>query len=111
MAIDGHTLERLRKGKLSIEARLDLHGMTLDAAFDALVHFVEDARAGSRRRLLVITGKGRDAPRAPGALREVLPRWLEAPALALYVQGWAEAAPVHGGGGAVYLLLRKRPTT
>lgn len=102
MTIDGHTLERLRKGKLAIEARLDLHGMTLDAAFDALAHFVESAQAEGRRRLLVITGKGR------GALREALPRWLEAPALIPYVAGWSEAAPVHGGGGAVYLLLRKR---
>jgi DNA-nicking Smr family endonuclease len=114
--LDKRTAERLRRGDMPIEARLDLHGLTQAEAHAALARFVAAQHAAGRRCLLVITGKG--TPRAAadqgimperrGVLRELVPRWLKEPALAERVLATAPAQPRHGGGGALYLLLRRR---
>jgi DNA-nicking Smr family endonuclease len=71
------------------------------------------ARAGLRC-VLVITGKGLrrlDDERSGseiGILRNAAPRWLnEAPNRAR-ILAFAAAQPRHGGGGALYVLLRRR---
>lgn len=102
--IDGHTLRQLSKGRRSIDATLDLHGMTLDIAHDALRRFIQAQSLAGRRCLLVITGKG-DSDR-PGRLRREVPLWMaqwSPPVLAVTM-----AAPPHGGGGAFYVLLQRR---
>jgi DNA-nicking Smr family endonuclease len=88
------------------EARLDLHGMTQEEAHRALSHFVARAQEDGLRALLVITGKG-GAGRG-GVLREAVPRWLEEPLLRGRVLSVAPAQPKDGGGGALYVLLRRR---
>ncbi|HEX7970035.1 MAG TPA: Smr/MutS family protein, partial [Stellaceae bacterium] len=98
--------ERLRRGELGIEARLDLHGMTQEEAHRALDDFLACAQHAGRRCVLVITGKG-GAGRG-GILRSAVPRWLnEAPNRARLL-AFAAAQPKHGGAGALYLLLRRR---
>ena len=57
--MDAGTFGRMRKGKLSPEGRIDLHGMTLAEAHPALISFILGSRAKGRRFVLVITGKGR----------------------------------------------------
>jgi len=113
--LDARSAERLKRGQLPIEARLDLHGMTQDAARLALDHFIAEAYASGRRAVLVITGKGltRGEPQEPwhyatgGVLKHMTPRWLnEAPNRAR-VLAFTEAQPRHGGGGALYVLIRR----
>ncbi len=115
----GQKLERRRhtrlvRGKVDPEARLDLHGMTRDAAHSALIAFIQGAQARGLRLVLVITGKGRpdssDAivPERQGVLRHSLPHWLAAPPLTGRVVDVRPAHPRHGGAGAVYLTLRRR---
>ncbi|MCZ6858937.1 MAG: Smr/MutS family protein [Alphaproteobacteria bacterium] len=114
--LDRRTAERLRRGQLPIDGRLDLHGWTQDEAHRALSGFIESAHAAGQRCLLVITGKGRvraDDPygrnaAVPGVLRTAVPNWLNQPSLRPMILGFAGAQPKHGGGGALYVLLRRK---
>ena len=56
--VDRRTETRLRRGKIEVEARLDLHGYTLDRAHSALRAFVARAQQQGMRCVLVVTGPG-----------------------------------------------------
>jgi DNA-nicking Smr family endonuclease len=88
-----------------VEARIDLHGHTQDSAREELIDFILAARADGVRRLLVITGKGRDGR---GVLRARFLDWIAEPDVRPYIAGYAPAHVRHGGGGAFYLLLKAR---
>jgi DNA-nicking Smr family endonuclease len=110
--LDKRTVQRLRKGKMPIEGRLDLHGMTQNEAHGALHRFIGASRVMNRRLVLIITGKGWDpmASRredAVGVLRRSVPRWLETPPLNQHVSAIADAHAKDGGSGALYVLLRR----
>jgi DNA-nicking Smr family endonuclease len=103
--LDGRVERRLRKGAIIIEARLDLHGKTLQEAYEALGLFIaKQARLG-RRSLLVITGKGKDEG---VTLRGKFPRWCAEPLFARHIFALRPAASQHGGAGAWYVFLRKK---
>ncbi len=104
--VDRRTADRLRRGLLEIEARLDLHGLTQAAAHGALNRFVATAYAAGRRCVLVITGKGtRDGT---GVLRQAVPRWLNEAPLRAAIIAMARAQPRDGGDGALYVLLKRQ---
>ncbi|SLN11943.1 hypothetical protein AQS8620_00122 [Aquimixticola soesokkakensis] len=105
--------QRMTRGKLSPEARIDLHGMTMDAAHPALTRFILSAHADDKRLVLVITGKGkhRDEP-GPipvrrGVLKNQVPHWLSLAPLRAVVLQVTEAHLKHGGSGAYYVYLRR----
>ena len=56
--IERPTRKKLAKGRLAIEARIDLHEMTQARAHDALVGFLRQSQAMGLRHVLVITGRG-----------------------------------------------------
>jgi DNA-nicking Smr family endonuclease len=113
--LDRRTSERLKRGQLPIEARLDLHGLTQDQARRSLDAFITQAHDRGLRAVLIITGKGLK-PRArdaepwdpePGVLKTQTPRWLnEAPNRAR-VLAFTAAQPRDGGSGALYVLIRR----
>jgi DNA-nicking Smr family endonuclease len=116
--LDGRTDERLRRGLIVPNAKLDLHGFTERNAHHALLLFLRTAQTRRHRLVLVVTGKGaRVAPDAPfdmelnyrsrGVLKAVVPRWLREPAFAAIVAGVRTAHIRHGGDGALYIYLRK----
>jgi len=113
VAMDARAFHRLRAGKLRPEAKLDLHGMTLDRAHPALIDFVLGAHEAGRRLLLVVTGKGKvrdeGGPMPPrhGVLRHQVPQWLRMPPLGPRVLQVAQAHRSHGGLGAYYVYLRR----
>ncbi len=101
--------KRVRRGKLDVGAKLDLHGFTQDEARGALTRFLLHARADGVRVALVVTGKGgrlRSGETAPGVLKQRLPDWLAGGDLRPLVSGYAEAHQRHGGGGAYYVFIR-----
>ncbi len=102
--LDGRTAEKLRKGKIAIDARLDLHGHTQATAHRVLEQFVLTGHARGYRCLLVITGKGK---LGEGVLREKLPLWLSLPPLGPIIVKHTQAAPKDGGAGAFYLYLKR----
>jgi len=102
--IDRRTLARLKRGEISVEARLDLHGLTQDAAHRVLLRFIAAAAADGVRLALVITGKGRSGE---GVLRAAVPRWLNEPATRGHILAVTPAPPQLGGGGALCVLLRR----
>jgi DNA-nicking Smr family endonuclease len=101
--LDGASWQRLRAGKLAPERRLDLHGLTVQRAYTALVAFLRTAHADRLRCVEVITGRGsRDET---GVLRRELPLWLNLPDIRPLVL--AATYPHAANQGAVRLLLRR----
>ena len=98
--IGGHRAADLRRGRIEPEGRIDLHGMTHDRAYRALLNFLMNAQRDDKRVVLVVTGKG-------GVLRSALPLWLGQSDLAPFVSGVSEAHAKHGGSGAYYVSLRR----
>lgn len=107
---------RIARGRLAIDATLDLHGMTQAEAHARLLRFVEFGRLRGDRTLLIITGKGPPSsercsdlfgasPR--GILRRRFLEWITAPPLAVHVGTVREAHQKHGGRGAFYVILKK----
>lgn len=97
---------RIVRERESLEARIDLHGMTHDRARAALESFLIRAWNDGYRAALVITGKG---TRGEGVLRKMTPEWLAAPSLRDIVAGVSTAKRQHGGEGALYVALKRKP--
>jgi len=120
-SFDRRTAQKLGRGKVEPEARLDLHGSGLEDSRFALLQFLASRRAQGIRMVLVITGKGASpfarhtlhgqshfhSPEREGKLRREVPRWLEEAQFRIHVVGFQPAHPRHGGGGAYYVRLRK----
>lgn len=113
LRMDRRTFDKMKRGKTNPEARIDLHGMTVDVAHSALRAFLLRAHGEGKRLVLVITGKGRDRRDADflsepsGVLRRQVPLWLDMPPLWQIVLQTAPAHQKHGGAGALYVYLRR----
>jgi DNA-nicking Smr family endonuclease len=107
--LDEPTLEKLSKGRLPIEGRVDLHGLTQDEAYSLLFSFLHRAHAGGIRYVLIITGKGSSSG-GDGVLRRAVPAWLSTPAFRPLVSSHDHASRHHGGSGALYVRLRRTRT-
>jgi DNA-nicking Smr family endonuclease len=107
--------QRLARGQIEIDRRIDLHGMRQEEAHAALRAFLRRAGNEGARVVLVVTGKGGAANGweaashdGRGVLRRNVPHWLAEPDLRNVVLGFEEAARTHGGAGALYVRLRGR---
>jgi len=100
-------LDDLRSGRFSIQAHLDLHGLTIPEARFVLGEFVlESVRAGFTC-VRVIHGRGRHSHKHHPVLKENIQRWLISRRMSRHVVAYTSARVCDGGGGAVYVLLRK----
>ncbi len=109
-SFDRRMRSRVARGQIDIGARLDLHGMTLERARRRLEKFLYGAQDDGVGVALVITGKGRGKNLGDGeigVLRREVPMWLSHPELRGLVIGYEEAAPSHGGSGALYVRIRR----
>jgi DNA-nicking Smr family endonuclease len=101
--IDRATWQRLRSGKLPTMRTLDLHGMTTQTAFHALVSFVRSAHADQVRVVEVVTGRG--SGENGGAIRREFAHWLNLPDIRPLVLGAAHPHALNPG--SVRLILRR----
>lgn len=110
--LDRRTRSRVARGRVEIDSRLDLHGMTLERARTRLAAFLSSAQSRGDGLVLVITGKGSGDGRGPGTgvLRREVPHWLSLPEFRPIVIGFEEAVQSHGGTGALYVRIRRRRT-
>jgi DNA-nicking Smr family endonuclease len=121
-SFDRRTTQKLGRGQVELEARIDLHGENLETARIQLLHFVSTQRHRGVRLVLVITGKGASpfarhtlhghthfhTPEREGKLRREVPMWFHEAIFRAHIVGFQPAHPKHGGGGAFYVKLRKR---
>ncbi len=112
--MDRKTFNKMNRGKLKPEARIDLHGMTLAQAHPSLNRFITSNFLNGARLVLVITGKGRSKEaeifsfEQKGVLRNQVPHWLTTPPLREMVLEIRPAHLRHGGDGAYYVYLRRQ---
>ena len=104
--IEPNRRHRIAKAREEIGARLDLHGLDQARARAVLEGFLTGAWNQGWRAVLVITGKG---VQGDGVLKRRAPEWLAAPHLAHIVAGISDAARHHGGEGALYVALKRKP--
>jgi DNA-nicking Smr family endonuclease len=104
--IEPRRRRRIARDRDPIGPRLDLHGLDQDRARAVLEHFLRRAWTDGYRAVLVITGKGLQGD---GVLRRRAPEWLAAAHLAPIVAGISEAHRRHGGEGALYVALKRKP--
>jgi len=106
--MDKSTAQKLKRGQMPIEGRLDLHGMTQQQAHSALDEFIDHAYHAGKRCVIVITGKGGVSKENKGVLRQRTPAWLNLPQNRSKILGFTAAQPKDGGSGALYVLLKRR---
>jgi DNA-nicking Smr family endonuclease len=107
--LDGSWDRRIAKGALEPDRILDLHGHNLDGAWHAIDQGLERAIAAGDRVLLLITGHARsgEPPVQRGRIRAAVNDWLAHSRHARHIAAVRGAHPRHGGGGSLYLVLRR----
>ena len=94
---------QLRLGRYAIDARLDLHRMTVEQARGAVWQFIKDCQANDIRCGLITHGKGQGR-QTQAVLKSHLAHWL--PQIES-VLAYHSAQPSHGGLGACYVMVKK----
>jgi len=89
--LDGSWDRKLQSGSVAPDRILDLHGLNLDRAWSAIDLALERSIDAGDRVLLLITGHERPVSR-------------HAPRIAAV----RAAHSRHGGGGSLYIILRRR---
>lgn len=97
------TLRRLSRGSYSVQAEIDLHGMTVNEAERSLQQFINDCLRANHRCVRVVHGKGLGSGQRGPVLKAKVNRWLRR---WREVLAFASTRQVDGGTGAVYVLLR-----
>ncbi|MEY2909326.1 MAG: endonuclease SmrA [Pseudomonadota bacterium] len=104
--IQNGVYKKLRMGRYEVDARLDLHRMTVKQAREEVYAFVRESMELGLRTVLILHGKGQRKveQEKTAVLKGYVNRWLQD---IDEVQAFHSAQPVHGGTGAVYVLLKK----
>jgi len=97
-------LKKLKSGRYSIQAEIDLHGLTVEEARQELSAFLKNARERRHLCVRVIHGKGRkNSDKAP-RIKPAVNQWLQRNKGVL---AFCSARMNDGGTGAVYVLLKR----
>jgi DNA-nicking Smr family endonuclease len=108
--LDGSWDRRLSGGNVEPDRIVDLHGMGLDSAWSAIDRALERAVGEGERVVLLITGHQRsgEPPLRRGAIRAAVHDWLSASRHAVDIAAVRGAHRRHGGGGSLYIILRRK---
>lgn len=107
--LDGGWDRRLKSGSVEPDRVLDLHGHNLDQAWEAIDRALETAIERGERVVLLITGHARkgDPPVERGRIRAAVNDWLTISRHSGRIAAVRQAHRRHGGGGSLYLILRR----
>ncbi len=110
--LDSHWDRRVKGGRLEPDLTLDLHGHTLDTAYDRIMAGLDQARMMGARVVLVVAGRERPVDPADrmvkrGAIRAKMLDWLAASRHGSAISAVRRAHIRHGGEGALYLILKR----
>lgn len=97
---------KFRRGHFALESELDLHGRVVAEARELVAAFLREAQLCGHRCVRIIHGKGNSSAGKLPVLKGKVNAWLRQKDEVL---GFCSARPHHGGGGAVYVLLKRRP--
>jgi DNA-nicking Smr family endonuclease len=100
-------LKKLRRGELSYQDHVDLHGCTREEARDLVTSFLKESFARKHRCVLVVSGRGLRSKDKQPVLKQSLVQWLIRAPLKRLVLAFASARSYDGGAGAFYVLLRR----
>ena len=100
-------MKKLKRGRLPIQAHIDLHGFTKNDAEAAVRRFLINSHHRGLRCVLIVHGRGLNSPDSIPVLKERLPVWLNRGPARKIVMAFSSAQPYDGGTGAIYVLLRK----
>ncbi|MGK4000528.1 Smr/MutS family protein [Sorangium sp. So ce1024] len=105
--VDPRELRRLRRARYGIDGTLDLHGLRLEAARDAVEAFVCKRQRDGDRVVSIVHGKGNHSPGGHAVLRGEIAAWLSHGRVARHVAAFATAPDAEGGAGALLVLLAR----
>lgn len=108
--LDGTWDRKLRSGSIQPDRIVDLHGLNLDSAWQAIDTALERAESAGDRVILLITGHHRagEPPVQRGRIRAAVHDWLAVSRHAGRIAAVRGAHPRHGGGGSLYIILRRQ---
>lgn len=101
----GNRLRQVKRGVVSVDHQLDLHGLTRDEALEALSRFLLSAQKRGQKAVLVITGKGNHSAQEP-VLHQAVASWLRDAGRTMVLE-YAPAPREMGGNGAYVVFLRR----
>tara|TARA_B100000575_G_scaffold156813_1_gene125184 strand:- start:3248 stop:3778 length:531 start_codon:yes stop_codon:yes gene_type:complete len=114
----GEINKELKRGKIKIDRRLDLHGYTLKEANDKFKEEIIKNYNKNKRCILVITGKGvlnkshkkeEGTPKLYyGKIKNSILTWINDIEIKKLILTYQDAGIEHGGDGAIFIYLRKK---
>lgn len=106
--VNPEVARRLHRGEFSIQDHIDLHGLRVYDAREAVDGFLSHSVLSGKRAVLIIHGRGLSSPAEP-ILKSKVYRWLTTSPWHKWVIAFTSARLCDGGAGATYVLLREKP--
>ena len=103
-SVGRRTMRKLARGGYSVQAEIDLHGMTLDEARPRLADFIDYNAMQGKLCVRIVHGKGLGSGDRGPVLKNAVNRWLRKWESVL---AFVSTRQVDGGTGAIYVLLQK----
>ena len=102
MGLHHPVLKKLKRGKFTVDEELDLHGLNVAQAKQAMADFLREANFYRWSSVRIIHGKGTRSFQGRPVLRPKVTKWL---CTTVTVIAFCSARPTDGGTGALYVLL------
>ena len=99
---------KIRRGLFSVQAHLDLHGLTVREAEEAVREFVNEALVLRYRCILLVHGRGLNSKDQIPVLKKRMEAILLKGPVKKHILAFTTAQPHDGGTGASYVLLRAK---